>query len=63
MDAVKAGSKWPGYIKSAVEKLNDNKVYVDIFKVKKTFDHPRIADQQKMADELIKFIKENKLDR
>lgn len=63
MDAVKPGSKWPDYIKSAVSKLNDKKVYVDIFKVKKTFDHPRIADQQKMADELIKFIKENKLDR
>ncbi|TDG37275.1 electron transporter RnfD [Pedobacter changchengzhani] len=63
MDAVNKDSKWPGYIKTAVKELNDNKLYVNIFKPKNSPGHPRMAAQQAMADSLIKFIKDNKLDQ
>ena len=63
MDVVNTGSKWPGYIKAAVETLHDPKIYVKIFKPKNTPGHPRIKEQQAMADELIQFIKDKKLDK
>ncbi len=61
MDAVNKGSKWPGYIKSAAESLNDAKIYVDIFKPKNTAGHPRIKEQQEMANQLIQFIEDHRL--
>ncbi|MBC7617307.1 MAG: SGNH/GDSL hydrolase family protein [Pedobacter sp.] len=61
MDVVNEGSKWPGYVKDAVSQLNDQKVFVDIFKPKNSAGHPRIKEQKAMADELIRFIKTNNL--
>ena len=61
MDVVNTGSKWPDYVNKAAESLNDAKVYVSIFKPKNTGGHPRMKEQQSMADELIRFIKDNKL--
>ncbi|KQS36784.1 GDSL-type esterase/lipase family protein [Pedobacter sp. Leaf194] len=63
MDVVKKDSPWPGYINSAVASLKDSKIYVKIFKIKNTTGHPRIQEQEAMADELIRFIKDNKIDK
>jgi len=56
MDAVREGLPWAGYIKKAVAGLNDKKVFAYIFKYKNTPGHPNVAQQQDMANELIKFI-------
>jgi hypothetical protein len=63
MDAVNKGSKWPSYIQKAILKLNDKKIYCKIFEPKTTSGHPRIKEQNAMANELIKFIENNKLDK
>ncbi len=59
MDATKDGSPWPGYIQSAVDQLNDKKVFVHMFPYKNTPGHPTIKEHQAMADDLIKFIDAN----
>jgi hypothetical protein len=59
MDATKEGSPWPGYIQSAVDQLNDKKVFVHMFPYKNTPGHPTIKEHQTMADDLIKFIDAN----
>lgn len=59
MDATKEGSKWPGYIKKAVENLQDKKIYTHIFKYKNTPGHPKVSEQKAMADSLIAFINKN----
>ena len=56
MDATREGSKWPGYIDAAVASLNDNKIITHYFPYKKTSGHPKIKEQQAMADDLIAFI-------
>lgn len=60
MDATRAGSPWPGYIKKAVEQLRDAKVYTHFFDFKGANGHPNIAEQKTMANNLITFI-ENKI--
>jgi Carbohydrate esterase 2 N-terminal/GDSL-like Lipase/Acylhydrolase family len=60
MDATKKGSKWPGYIQSAVTSLNDKKVVTHFFDYKNTPGHPRIKEQELMAKSLIAFIEEKK---
>jgi hypothetical protein len=60
MDATREGSKWPGYIQSAVATLNDKKIVTHFFPFKKTPGHPRISEQEQMANSLITFIKKNK---
>ena len=59
MDATRKGSEWPGYVRSAVELLNDDKVYTCFFPFKNTGGHPLVNEQQAMADQLISFIEEN----
>ena len=59
MDATKEGSKWPGYIETAVKGLNDTKIYTFFFPYKNTPGHPIIAEQKVMADDLIRFIDKN----
>jgi len=59
MDATKDGSPWPGYIQSAVDQLNDKKVFVHLFAYKNTPGHPTIKEHQAMADDLIRFIDAN----
>jgi len=56
MDATKEGSPWPGYIEQAVEQLHDSKIYTHLFEFKKTDGHPKIAEQDVMANSLIEFI-------
>lgn len=59
MDATKKGSKWPDYVKKAVENLNDKKTYTHFFEYKNTPGHPKISEQKAMADSLIAFIDKN----
>ena len=56
MDATREGSKWPGYIDEAVASLNDKKIITHYFTYKKTPGHPKLQEQQAMADDLISFI-------
>lgn len=56
MDATQKGSPWPGYIEQAVQQLNDDKIYTHFFPYKNTPGHPKVAEQQAMADDLIAFI-------
>ncbi len=62
MDAVKKGSKWPGYISAAVKQMkqeNPNEKMDTLF-----FDftgytaHPRVKQHQENAEKLTAFIKE-----
>ncbi|MEO6547880.1 MAG: SGNH/GDSL hydrolase family protein [Ferruginibacter sp.] len=56
MDATKEGSKWPGYIDAAVAILQDKKIVTHFFPYKNANGHPRVKEQQEMADDLIAFI-------
>lgn len=56
MDATKTGSAWPGYIRQAVQQINDPKIYTHFFDYKNTDGHPRFEEQKAMAQSLIKFI-------
>ncbi len=59
MDATREGSKWPVYIKQAVESLNDNKLYTHFFPFKDTPGHPSVKEQEEMANSLVTFIEQN----
>jgi len=59
MDATREGSPWPGYVESAVKNLADSKIYTHFFTYKDTPGHPKVAEQQAMADDLIRFIEKN----
>ncbi len=57
MDITGEKSLWPGYVNQAVEQLNDNNIQTLFVPYKGTPGHPRIEEQQMMADKLIEFIK------
>lgn len=59
MDATREGSPWPDYIRKAVQQLNDKKMYTVFFPYKNTGGHPTRAEEQLMADQLIRFIETN----
>jgi Carbohydrate esterase 2 N-terminal len=59
MDATKEGTPWPGYITKAVNSLHDKKITTLFFPYKNTPGHPQIAEQQAMANELIRYINKN----
>lgn len=59
MDATKEGSKWPGYITSAVALLKDRRIATHFFPYQQTGGHPKAREQQIMADDLIAFIKKH----
>ncbi|MVN23101.1 SGNH/GDSL hydrolase family protein [Mucilaginibacter arboris] len=56
MDATREGSPWPGYIEKAVKQLNDKAIYTHFFPYKNTPGHPKVPEQQKMANDLIAYI-------
>ena len=56
MDATREGSKWPGYIDSAVAQLGDRKIVTHFFPYKGSPAHPIIKDHEGMAADLIAFI-------
>ncbi|MCV9386533.1 SGNH/GDSL hydrolase family protein [Reichenbachiella ulvae] len=59
MDATREGSKWPGLVQSAVDSLQDDKIYTYFQPFKETGGHPSVEEQQIMADGLIQFIENN----
>ncbi len=61
MDAVADHSPWPGYIKKAVKKMNDPKIYSFTFPFLAPDGHPRVADHRIMAQKLIHFIDQHDL--
>ncbi len=61
MDAVADHSPWPEYIKKAVEKTNDPKVFYFTFPFLAPNGHPRVKDHHIMAQKLIKFIDQHDL--
>ncbi len=56
MDATKPGSPWPGYIQKAVNELNDDNIFTLFVPYKNTPGHPKIEEQQILADSLINLI-------
>jgi len=56
MDATKEGSKWPGYIDSAVAMMKDKKIVTHFFAYKGSPGHPITKDHIVMANDLIAFI-------
>ncbi|HEX5025462.1 MAG TPA: hypothetical protein VFV68_09320, partial [Agriterribacter sp.] len=56
MGAVAPGSPWPDYIKKAVVKLGDKKVYTHFFSYLNGDGHPNANEHQIMANSLIHFI-------
>ena len=56
MDATQKGSPWPGYVEKAVAQMNDEKIYTHFFPYKNTPGHPKVAEQQVMANDLIAYI-------
>jgi len=59
MDATREGSKWPGYVETAVESLNDPAIFTFFEPFKNTPGHPTIEEQQTMANHLCGFIEQN----
>jgi hypothetical protein len=59
MDATREDSPWPGYVESAVEQLDDDKIYPLFFPFIGKGGHPRVEDNKAMAENLIKYIENN----
>lgn len=62
MDATRDGSKWPGYVKDAVEQIrreqNDQRIDSVFFDFTGFKGHPRVAQHQANAARLTSFIKQ-----
>jgi Carbohydrate esterase 2 N-terminal len=56
MDITRKGSPWPDYVKKAVALLHDNEVFTYFSPYKETPGHPKVKEQQMLADGLIQFI-------
>jgi hypothetical protein len=59
MDAVKEGSPWPGYVRTAVKEMNDPAIHTLIFPYLGKDGHPKVEDHKVMADTLIRYIDRN----
>lgn len=59
MDSTAKNSPWPGYIQTAVESLDDEKIFSLFVPYKEREGHPNEAEQKVIASYLIQFIKQN----
>jgi len=59
MDASMDGSKWIGFIKKAVNSLNDKKIFTYFMPYKGTPGHPNVREHEKMSKSLCQFIETN----
>lgn len=59
MDATREGSVWPEYVRTAVASLQDENIYTHFVPYKESPGHPSIAEQQILANSLIRFMEEN----
>ncbi len=61
MDATRKGSKWPGYVRSAVEQIqreqDDRRIDTIFFAFTGFHGHPRVAQHQANAEQLADFIR------
>jgi hypothetical protein len=61
MDATRPGSKWPGYVRSAVEQLqreqDDRRMDTIFFEFNGFLGHPRVAQHERNAERLTAFIR------
>tara|TARA_Y100001935_G_scaffold121525_1_gene100665 strand:- start:139163 stop:140131 length:969 start_codon:yes stop_codon:yes gene_type:complete len=58
MDITREGSEWPGYVRKAVSLLNDDNIFTVFTPFKESGGHPKEAEQQLIADNLIGFIEQ-----
>lgn len=61
MDAVKEGSKWPGYVRTAVEQMRqqgDQRIDTIVFPWNGFGGHPRVKQHQANAAQLTTFIRQ-----
>jgi len=56
MDITRKGSPWPGYVARAVDEIHDEKIFTYVAPFKNTSGHPKVKEQQLLADGLIHFI-------
>lgn len=59
MDITKKDSLWPNYVEKAIVGLKDSKIHTLIVPFKETPGHPKIKEQQDLANSLINFIDKN----
>jgi hypothetical protein len=59
LNITKEGSPWPAYVNEAVQLMGDHKILSFFVPWKKTYGHPRVEEQKKMAEMLILFINKN----
>lgn len=58
MDITQKDSPWPKYVEKAVSSLNDNNISTLFVPFKDTPGHPKVEEQQLIANSLISSIKE-----
>lgn len=56
MDITRKDSPWPLYVQKAISGLNDSKIYTLTVPFKDTPGHPKVKEQQDLANSLIEFI-------
>jgi hypothetical protein len=59
MDATKKGSPWPGYVREAVNHMDDDKLYIHLFPFIQKSGHPKVENHKEMAQSLIQLINHN----
>jgi len=57
MDITENSSKWPNYVKEAVARIGDAKIYTIFAPYKESPGHPKVDEQKRIADTLTAFIK------
>ncbi len=61
MSAAKEDLPWVGYIKKAIDRMNNPDIYFCLFPYKNSSGHPEVKDHKVMADTLIHFIEKNNI--
>ena len=59
MDITRKNSLWPAYVQKAISGLSDSKIHTLIVPFKETPGHPKVKEQQDLANSLIDFINKN----
>jgi len=59
MDITREGSPWLEYVEKTVASMEDEKIHTLFVPYKQSPGHPRIIEQEEMANMLIGFIEEN----
>jgi hypothetical protein len=57
MDAIRPGSKWPDYVRTAVAQMDDKRIDALIFDFTGYTHHPRVKHHEANAEKLTNFIR------